>query len=240
VGIKYAVNERFFEAWSPEMAYVLGYIYADGSLVYDPISRGSYVGITSTDPDILFAIRTVLSSEHKIRREIPHGNRKIKFALRIGNVALYKSLTKHGLYQNKSLTITFPKVPQDYLFDFTRGYFDGDGCVHLERAQGKTQLIIVKRLSVIFTSGSKKFLEGLSENITNQIGIKGHIYKGQRAFQLRFFTSASIALFCEMYSRVPANLLLVRKLDKFSAYFNLRSRRVDEKTKSVLESFGRT
>lgn len=240
MGIKYAVNERFFEEWSPEMAYVLGYIYADGSLVYDPTSRGSYVCITSTDPDILVAIKSVLRSGHTIRKETPPGNRKVRFALRIGNVALYNSLLRHGLYQNKSLTIGFPKIPSGYLFDFVRGYFDGDGCVHLERAQGTTQLIIVKRLSTIFTSGSKKFLEGLSENIAGQVGVEGHLYKGQRAFQLRFFTSASISLFCGMYSRVPANLLLRRKRDIFETYFNLRSRPVDESTRFVLESFGKT
>lgn len=237
MGIKYAVNEKFFEGWSPEMAYVLGYIYADGSLVYDPTSRGSYVGITSTDPDILFAIREVLESQHKIRKELLKGDRKIRFSLRIGNAALYKSLTQHGLYQNKSLTISFPEVPQEFLPDFIRGYFDGDGCVYLEKARGKTQPLIVKKLSTIFTSGSKIFLEGLANRIENLIGDKGHLYTGLRAFQLRFFTKASISIFCKMYSRTPANLFLMRKRSVFETYFMLKSRRIDEETLSVLESF---
>jgi len=29
MGIKYAVNEDFFKTWTPTMAYLLGFIYAD-------------------------------------------------------------------------------------------------------------------------------------------------------------------------------------------------------------------
>ena len=51
MGIKYRVNENFFEKWSPLMAYVLGYIYADGNLDDSPYMRGKYIKITSTDLD---------------------------------------------------------------------------------------------------------------------------------------------------------------------------------------------
>ena len=43
MGLKYPVNEKFFDAWSSEMAYVLGFIFADGSLEDSPNIRGKYI-----------------------------------------------------------------------------------------------------------------------------------------------------------------------------------------------------
>lgn len=35
MGLKYSVNEKFFDAWNKGMAYTLGYVFADGSLERD-------------------------------------------------------------------------------------------------------------------------------------------------------------------------------------------------------------
>lgn len=69
MGIRYAINERFFDEWSVEMAYVLGYLYADGSLESAPYIRGKYIRVTSTDEDRIVAIRRLLSSKHRIAVE---------------------------------------------------------------------------------------------------------------------------------------------------------------------------
>ena len=50
---------------------------------------------------------------------------------------------------NKSLTVPFPNVPEEYLASFVRGVIDGDGWVQKE---GYIMNI---------TSGSKLFAEGL-------------------------------------------------------------------------------
>ena len=34
-----------------------------------------------------------------------------------------------GGHPNKHATIKFPEVPKEFLFDFIRGFFDGDGSV---------------------------------------------------------------------------------------------------------------
>ena len=91
LGIKYKVNESFFNKWSPVMAYVLGYWYADGSMY--PSVRGSYITVTSVDQDTIYKIKKWLGSHHIIRMRKPTWpNGKNSFALRIGNKNLYKSL----------------------------------------------------------------------------------------------------------------------------------------------------
>lgn len=45
---RFFVNKEFFKCWTSEMAYVLGYFSADGSMFINP--RGSrYIEFTSTD-----------------------------------------------------------------------------------------------------------------------------------------------------------------------------------------------
>jgi len=66
MGIKYKVNENFFKEWSPIMAYVLGYWYADGSLEDASYLRGKYIRVTSIDKSTIEKIRDWLDSEHAI------------------------------------------------------------------------------------------------------------------------------------------------------------------------------
>lgn len=105
MGIKYQVNEEFFYTWTREMAYVLGYLYADGSMEDSPYLRGKYVRVTSIDQSTIIKIRNWLNSQHTITQLKPSSpNGHPRFALRIGSHQIYDSLIKLGLYPNKSLS----------------------------------------------------------------------------------------------------------------------------------------
>jgi len=236
MGVKYSVNETFFDKWKPEMAYVLGYLYADGSMEDASYLRGKYVRVTSVDRDTIANIRKWLESKHTIVKLKPSCFKgKERYLLRIGSHKLYDSLSVHGLYPNKSLTITMPVIPKDYLCDFVRGYFDGDGCVVFERSKGKTKELITKRLRIIFTSGSKTFLQELASTLEGECGLRnGKIYNSSRAFQLRYPTSDSIELFKFFYKGMAAKLCLRRKFEIFREYFKIQSQRVDGEIVSIL------
>lgn len=223
MGIKYKINESFFNIWSPTMSYVLGFIYADGNI--HPSARGKYLVITSTDKEIIYKIKKWLNSEHKIttgRSAWP--NSRMCYIIKIGNKFIYNALLGLGIYPNKSLTIRMPIIPKKYLKDFVRGYFDGDGCVYLERAKGIKQPLIIKKLSIIFTSGSKKFLEDLLKILRkNLILIQNKIYISHRSFQLRFNTKDTLKIFDFMYKDADKNLYFKRKFYIFRQYFYLKN-----------------
>ena len=83
------------------MAYVLGYIYADGSLDDSSYMRGKYIQITSTDEDSIQRIKNWLSSEHKINKKRSNFiGGKICFVLRIGSHKIYNDLFRLGLTLN--------------------------------------------------------------------------------------------------------------------------------------------
>ncbi len=240
MGIKYRVNEKFFNTWGREMAYTLGYLYADGSLEDASYLRGKYVRVTSVEQHNILKLKKWLGSRHTVVAMKPSWpNGKTCYQLRIGSHKLYDRLIALGLYPNKSLTIKFPRIPRAYLNYFILGYFDGDGCVYLYTTKGEKQKRIVKKLSVIFTSGSRDFLYGLQSILRERIGLRREkIYRSQRAFQLRLDTGDSIRIFKFLYRNVDHGIFLKRKLCVFLKYFTLRPIRVDADIEKILKKYG--
>lgn len=225
MGIKYKVNEQFFSTWSSRMSYILGYIYADGNLEDSVKIRGKYLRISSVDKETIIRIKKWLSSEHTIVEEKSNWkNGRKKYLLRIGNTTLYTSLLKLGLYPKKSLTIELPSIPPKYITDFVRGYFDGDGCVYPYFVKGKNGKICARKLSVIFTSGSKKFLEQLSTLLHTHLGLRCQKpLNNTRSFQLRYSTHDAMRFYQLLYKSTKKGDYLQRKRDKFEKFILIRN-----------------
>jgi intein-encoded DNA endonuclease-like protein len=218
--MKYEVNSSFFDSWSSEMAYVLGFILADGSIEDASYLRGKYLRLHSNDVEILEKIKEALSSKHQIVKIDPQWSfspgkkkkylSKTKYLLRIGDHHIYNSLTKLGVTPHKSLTLKFPIVPVEYISDFIRGYFDGDGSVFVEKKK--------KRLLVVFCCGSYDFLESLSKILAKIAQVKKQrVLKGNRSFQLKYSTLESVKIYKLMYN-TKNNLYLERKQAIFGQF----------------------
>src|SRR3989338_640754 len=146
-----AVNHDFFKKWTPEMAYVLGYFAADGSMIRN--NRGAhFIEFTSIDKSLILLVRQALSSSHTISvRPARLSTHKISYRVQIGRKEMFTDLKNFGFMQNKSNTIRLPKIPQGYFGDFVRGYFDGDGNIyfkkHFARDRGKYRWIFQSRFT---------------------------------------------------------------------------------------------
>jgi len=67
------VNRDFFKNWSPHMAYVLGFLYADGCIIdARKSSRSCYIKFSNNDKELLDQIRWAMKSSHKIYSRKPH------------------------------------------------------------------------------------------------------------------------------------------------------------------------
>ncbi|MDP3917926.1 MAG: LAGLIDADG family homing endonuclease [Candidatus Woesebacteria bacterium] len=219
------INKNFFRSWSPKMAYVAGFIYADGAIEdVRTSSRTCYLAIGINDKELLLDIRKSMSSNHNIYVEKEHwekfpGNKRYlsreSYKLRVGSQALFNDLVNLGLTPRKSLTLKFPTVPDIYLGHFVRGYFDGDGCVNISYKQGSRTPI----LSTIFTCGSKDFLVSLSHLLENKISIKaGNVRFQSKAFRLRLRKNDSLKLLKYIYEDMDKSIYLRRKYDKYQRY----------------------
>lgn len=236
MGIKYKINKEFFKKWSPNMAYVLGYIYADGCLINCDYIRAYYLTIVSTDKDSLERIKNMMGSEHKIgSKKSLYKNGKRIFQIKIGSKEIYTDLINLGLYPRKSLSINFPNIPNRFINHFIRGYFDGDGCVYFEKTKSRTGKIIIKRIRVIFTSGSKVFLEQMNKKMSDFYINEGKIYNSKRSFQLVFNNKDSINVFKMLYKGASNNSFFMRKFKIFDEYFQRRLH-IDKEIKNILRS----
>lgn len=144
---KLSINESYFSSIdTPNKAYILGLWYADGcNQIRNTITgNGKYhvcISLQKSDIDILYQIKKELKYDGKIsklnRRDSVIDGRTIKkencqgqYSLDIYSKKISLDLERHGVIQNKSLKLTFPKSLDESLYShFIRGYFDGDGSI---------------------------------------------------------------------------------------------------------------
>ena len=201
------------------MAYVLGFFAADGTMIAN--NRGAhFIEFHSTDKQLLFIIKKLFGSNHKISTRDKHNPKwKIGYRLQIGSSEMFEDLISLGFTPNKSLTIEFPKVPRRLLGDFIRGYFDGDGCIYFRKHKVKDRKKEKWIFSSRFTSGSKKFLSELHAQLRPMVE-KGAIHDKIRGFELVFSHKDSVALYKLMYHNDCHGLYLNRKYKLFRKAIN--------------------
>ena len=54
---RYKFNKDFFKKWTPKMAYVLGFMYADGNITDSVVFRTQYISFDSADREIIEKIK---------------------------------------------------------------------------------------------------------------------------------------------------------------------------------------
>lgn len=195
---KYNINQDYFKIWSSNMAYILGLWFADGCIYRD---RMFDITLHVKDKYILKKIAKELSYEGNIYDCVDKQAARINFSC----VVIYNDIVSLGGKEAKSNDIKFPTtIPKEYLRDFIRGYFDGDGCVmNLKN----------NRINSAFTSGSKEFLDSLLKILKEEAGVEGGSYDAS-CKSLKFGKRDSLRIGKYMYNNNP-ELFLLRKKQKF-------------------------
>ena len=196
---KYHINQDYFKTWSHNMAYILGLWFADGC-----IYGGKMFDITlhAKDKYILKQVAKELDYEGQLYDYVDRQAARLNFSC----VVLYNDIVALGGMENKSLTLQFPEIPDEFLHDFIRGYFDGDGSI---------MLIKGGRVNSAFTCGSKQFLDRLLSLLQEKAGVIGGSYDTS-CVSLKFGKRDTLMIGAFMYQDNP-ELFLKRKRDKFSA-----------------------
>src|SRR6185436_16513312 len=92
------VNKNFFKKWTPDMAYILGFFAADGTMTVNK-NGGNYWVIEIQDKGLIENIREIIKSEHKIGMRLkgdPNTHNKM-YRLQIGNREMCDDLRKLGM-----------------------------------------------------------------------------------------------------------------------------------------------
>jgi hypothetical protein len=202
---KYTLNEGFFDTLDRNSSYVLGFWAADGFISKMKLSYTW--GLVQKDQEFLQKIADTMGSNHPIKeRKGSNGC----YGLRIYNKRLYEKMIEFGFSNRKSSTMVFPEMSKENRKHFIRGYFDGDGCVMLQKSN---------QLKVVFTCGDRTFLARMKQQLKEDAGLKGGSIsrlKASNAYQLGYSTNDSLKIKDYIYNE--ADLFLSRKKETFMKF----------------------
>ena len=220
---KYSVDETYFDKIdTPNKAYILGFLYADGS--NNPDKWTISMSLQEEDRDILEKIRSEIGSEKPLEF-LDYTNKhdggytyKNQYRLLIFNKHMCKTLESIGMVQNKSLKLQFPDIKPELYSHFIRGYLDGDGCIHQWIVKDKSC-----RVTVSITS-TEEFCKRLVEICGEYLGINSNYHEAgcHNGVTKDFVISRqdSVKKFLDWIYK-DADLLLKRKYDKYLDHYKL-------------------
>lgn len=158
------MKHNYFKTWSHDMAYILGFIMADGSIRHkDYCNTGGYavaINIHLKDKNILDYIKSEIKTKANVNIYKWTGSDSIyreQASLVISSKELIEDLIKLGVIPQKTGKETFPKMPKEFEIDFIRGYFDGDGCILKTTQKQKDKIYPLYCFKI--TCANKSFLD---------------------------------------------------------------------------------
>lgn len=209
-------NIKAFAENTRAEAYWLGFLYADGN-VRD--SNEIQINLQESDKDHLKKFRTFLKAENNVITETTKRTpdqiyKGVHFSIRDKYIA--NNLKARGCIPRKSLILTFPNeeaVPKKYIWDFIRGYFDGDGCLSIDKRSNNFLIDFV---------GTYEFLLGIKEySGKNNIKIEKIGNENSNTYRFRLSGNNNIKDFItKMYENSTEETRLDRKYQKYLEYIN--------------------
>ena len=148
-------NTLFQEINDSNSAYWLGFLYADGSIRKD--RNEICLELQEKDIKAVQDFHKYCNNNNTIRKHIIKRNNKeyVSYVSSFSNQQVKNNLIKLGCVPQKSLILTCPteqQVPQDFIYDFVRGYIDGDGYIQYDFNKHRYRIVI---------AGTKDFLVGI-------------------------------------------------------------------------------
>jgi len=213
---KYSIDKYFFDMINtPEKAYFLGLLYADG---YNNESRNTVaIQLKESDKQILIELKKLIKTNrplYYVVSDTAYGLAKC-WKLVITNKHISQKLNELGCMQAKTFKLTFPNWLDKSLYShFIRGYFDGDGSISIHRRTLKIDIVSTESfcefLRQIFNS---KF------NVHSYIG-KRHKNRNNNIRQLQIQGNRQVIKIMDwLYN--GATIKLKRKYQKYISIFDI-------------------
>lgn len=213
-------KDYFHNIDTPLKAYFLGFIYADGWIVDNPVTGNYEFGIElqSQDKYILDKLNYELGGIHLMShsndRTMTINNRVLKKGhsdvLRVFSKSIVKDLELNGIETNKSQKSTYPIVDKDLFFDFLRGYIDGDGCYYFHKKKNLLYMHI--------TCANEEPLDYI-KSVLETYEIQTKLYKEcDKKFRLMCTNKDNMYKLLNRLYYSDDLFCLTRKLDKVKSY----------------------
>lgn len=223
---KYKYNKDYFSKIdAPDKAYWLGFLYADGCInrYYQNDKLKSMtleLGLCYEDKNHLEKFRECLETNIPIFEKTNRikGKEYKSVRIQLNNTKMCYDLCDLGCTPRKTYDLKFPTydvVPYKFMRDFLRGFFDGDGCIHISEMNGKPHI-------QVNITGMSAMLESIADFLIaeNVIRKKPKIYHDNKskACQMYFYgTDSNKELLDYLYK--DSRIYLDRKYQKYIDFY---------------------
>lgn len=198
----YEFNEAILDTWTPQSAYLLGWVITDGGIYSRTHGADNYtLSFDLKDQEAVETLAGIL--EHPSGASLTSRG---YWTLRAHSAHLVRRLQELGVGPAKSLSTTLPDVPGEVFSHLVRGIVEGDGSLTLHE----------RRFMVAINSASSEFLPKLSEALPFR-GSLFQVGKGKRKNPMwRLAYSGKEALrMCEWMYQDSDGMRLSRKYDRY-------------------------
>lgn len=221
---KYTLNEKYFDNIDTEpKAYFLGLLYADGC------NDGATIKLqlAEKDRDILEKLKIEIGSNTPLQNQKP---RLIKFKkdsrsymqkksyiLKLNSRYLCRRLSEIGCIPKKTFLLEFPlkkHLPINLTRHFIRGYFDGDGSLHIPKHKKGCGFTFIGREN--FCLKVKQVLEN-----TLNIRLTFNKYKKHSFWTIQSGSIPNIKKILDFFY-ADATIYLNRKHEKYIDFINFK------------------
>lgn len=245
------VNDSFFNNIDSEIkAYLLGFFLADGCISLNYGCKNSYclnVKLSNTDEYIISLFKENICPDNKI---LYNNNQSyVKHRKITCNIKWTSTIMKKVLEENFNIKprktfdfdfiFPFEKIPNSFLFDFIRGFFDGDGHISYNEITHQNTFA----LYMTSYNFAKQIGEIFEKNFNVKMVIDSSKKKNIILYCLRFNSNYNKKEFMfNLYKKfyVNKNYYLIRKKEKIQKYLMFKYRVNQEDFERLLDNVERS
>jgi hypothetical protein len=206
----YKINSNFFKNINNQKkAYWLGFITADGC-----ISRKNRVRLrlitSKKDKEHFNKFLKTTKSNHKIY----YNKHNTGYTVDISDNKIVDDLKKYNVVPRKTFILKMPKIDEDLIKHFIRGYFDGNGCFYIFLRKNRKLF----SMNFAISSGTKSFLIDLQKILIKELKInKTKIRKTSGCYQINYGGNKQVKKIMD-WLYCGSNVFLDRKYYKYKRY----------------------
>lgn len=222
------LNHNYFENIESEaQAYFLGLLYADGSCQIHQMSENGYsytigLALNEEDKSVIEVFAREVETDLQVRtynrdviRDSGSIHKRNESKLVLSSKKMFEDLWKLGKQPMKVETcLRLPDIPDILMHHFIRGYFDGDGSIHISNSK-------YNYLRVIFY-GTFEFLNALKSKIMSSINSSDTMIHKQKTHNVSMYTIGKQNDIKNFYDYIykDATIFIERKKKIFDNYYN--------------------
>lgn len=211
-------NIDFFKDFNEKSCYWAGFIMADGNI--HTKRRSLSIALSSVDKDHLIKFKNDIEftgpvSDYKGFDK--KYNTDINYSkINVNGKWFADDLEKNfNIIPNKTHNTIFPKIPEEFIPEFIRGYFDGDGCLTKSGAYGTIDEVSLLGTSDFLKKIQEYFYEkGLRVKNNNKNGY-GKLTLSRNIYKMSYSGKNAHKFLNIIYGSSNTNTHLDRKYNKY-------------------------